>query len=113
VQAGAADREEIMSIEEIIPVTFLGKTLSGQYKLQMPDGEVVEIPEPTDFSNSMVPLAAAPLVWFAHRGARKKMKECPHKVVVEWQQALGKGPFARQVERDVCLNCGIATETKL
>jgi len=102
-----------MSIEEIIPVTFLGKTLSGKYKLQMPNGEVVEIPEPTDFSNSMVPLAAAPLVWFANRGARKKMKECPHKVVIEWQQTVGKGPFARRVERDVCLNCGIATERKL
>jgi hypothetical protein len=102
-----------MSIEEIIPVTFLGKTFSGKYKLQMPDGEVVEIPEPVDFSNSMVPLAAAPLVWLAHRGTRKKMKECPHKVVVEWQQTLGMGPFARQVERAVCLSCGIATERKL
>lgn len=102
-----------MSIEQIIPVTFLGKTLSGKYKLQLPDGEVIEIPEPTDFSNFTVPLAAAPLVWFAHRGARRKMKECPHKVVIEWHQTLGKGPFARQVERDVCLNCGIASERRL
>jgi hypothetical protein len=102
-----------MTIEAIISATFLGKTFSGKYKLQMPNGEVIEIPEPTEFSNAMVPLAAAPLVWLAHRGARKKMKECPHKVVVEWQQTLGKGPFARRVERAVCPNCGIATEKKL
>jgi len=102
-----------MIIEEIIPATFIGKTFSGRYKLQMPNGEVIEIPQPTEFSSGTVPLAAAPLVWFANRGARKKMKECPHKVVVEWQQTLGIGPFARQVERAVCLNCGIATQKRL
>ena len=102
-----------MSIEQIIPVTFLGKTFSGKYKLQLPDGEVIEIPEPTDFSSGTVPLAAAPLVWLANRGARKKMRECPHTVAIEWRQTLGIGPFARQMQRTVCIGCGIASERKI
>src|SRR5262249_23519314 len=106
-------REGSMTIESIIPVTFLGRTLSGRYKLEMPDGEVVEIPEPLEFSNATMPLAAAPLVWFASRGRRRRMKECPHTVVLEWQQKVGRGPFARIIERDVCLSCGIASERKV
>ena len=96
---------------EVTPASLIEEKLTGGFKLRLPDGQVIDLPK-ISFGNEWVGVWSLPVLWLAGRGERKRQRSCKHPEVVQWRQTLGKGLFARRVERSVCLHCGLGVEMK-
>jgi hypothetical protein len=96
---------------EVIPAVLVEEKFGGGFKVRLPDGNLLDLPK-ISFGTEWVGLWSLPVLWLGGRGERKRQKACPHPEVVQWQQTLGVGPFARRVERSVCLHCGLGVEMK-